>query len=96
MITPLLHPWILLQTSALMPNEPRRSGTIQISLGLCDVSAENASNCNESAVQAAGQFAHSSRSREGNQGKNQQVFDQALASLIFVQPGERIQNESRH
>jgi len=73
-----------------------RSGSISIQSELSDVGTENAANCDESAVQTACKYTHSSRRCEGNQGKNQEVFNQALASLVFVQPGKRIQNESRH
>jgi hypothetical protein len=61
-----------------------------------DVLAEHAADGAERTVQAAGKRAHSSRRRERYQGQNQKVLNQALTSLIFVQPGDRIQNESHH
>jgi hypothetical protein len=61
-----------------------------------DVFAKNNANLTEGTIQAASQATHSGRSCEGNQGKNQKVFHQTLASLIFVQAGKGIQNKNHH
>jgi len=52
---------------------------------LRDVVAEDGANRCESAIHAARQARHSSRSGEGHQRDDQYVLDQALASLVFVQ-----------
>src|SRR5215472_9047544 len=49
-----------------------------------NVATQNAAHRTENTIQAARKFTHSSRGREGNQRKNQEIFHQSLAFLLTM------------
>ena len=51
---------------------------------LAEVATDSLTHSDESTVDVAGRRAHSSSCRQGNQGNNQQILDQSLASLVVV------------
>jgi len=51
---------------------------------LADVATELLAYPDESAVDVAGSISHTSRGRQGNQGNNQQILDQSLATFVLV------------
>src|SRR5437870_4101177 len=63
---------------------------------LGDVVTENRADRRERAVNAARQAGHAGSSCESHQRDDQHILDQTLASLVFMQPNQCIQNQVRH
>jgi hypothetical protein len=63
---------------------------------LCNVSVYQAADLAERLIYAVGQNLHAGCASKSNQGQNQKVFHQALASFVVVQANQAIKHEHFH